>query len=155
MPWNRLFTNSGQVHSLFVTLQKNDWVIMGESIHGNIFHTLVCPLMLIKNYTDVWQSLNIICRRCQICGKLSHIRINYTYFMTVTKKTCLHWIDLFMAKFELIRIVLLCLKTVQKCSVTQHQCRRRQMCGTFSTHLATSTLTFCPWLEHWSEQVCS
>ena len=34
-----------------------------------------------------------------------------------------------MAKFQLIRMSSYAKNKLQMCSVTQHQCRRRQMCG--------------------------
>ena len=37
--------------------------------------------------------------------------------------------NLFMARFQLIRMSSYVKNKLQMCSVTQHQCRRRQMCG--------------------------
>ena len=37
-----------------------------------------------------------------------------------------------MAKFQLIRMSTYAKNKLEMCSVTQHQCRRRQMCGKFS-----------------------
>ena len=45
------------VHSLFVRCKKR-LVLIEQSIHGNGFNSLECPLMLRKNYRCV-QSLNI------------------------------------------------------------------------------------------------
>ena len=58
-----------------------------------------------------------------------HQFTQYTHFLSVTKYylCCLN--NLFMARFQLIRMSSYATNKLQMCSVTQHQCRRRQMCG--------------------------
>ena len=110
----------------FCPLQKTtcpDWTIY--SWQG--FNSLVCPLMLITNYRCV-QSLNISVDVAK-CVENVHTLIHYTYFWTVTKNDLSSLNNLFMAKFQLIRMSSYAKNKLQMCSVTQHQCRRRQMCG--------------------------
>ena len=53
-------------------------------------------------------------------------------FCPVTKND-LSWLNnLFVARFQLIRMSSYAKNKLQMCSVTQHQCRRRQMCGKVS-----------------------
>ena len=66
--------------------------------------------------------------RCQMCGKCSHINSLHSLW-TVTKNDLSSLNNLFMAKFQLIRMSSYAKNKLQMCSVTQHQCRRRQMCG--------------------------
>ena len=83
--------------------------------------------MLQKNYRCV-QSLNISVDVAK-CVENVHQFTQYTHFLSVTKYylCCLN--NLFMARFQLIRMSSYATKKLQMCSVTQHQCRRRQMCG--------------------------
>ena len=58
-----------------------------------------------------------------------HKFTQFTHFLSVTKHD-LSWLNnLFMARFQLIRMSSYAKNKLQMCSVTQHQCRRRQMCG--------------------------
>ena len=63
------------------------------------------------------------------CVENVHTLIQYTHFWTVTKNDLSSLNNLFMAKFQLIRMSSYATNKLQMCSVTQHQCRRRQMCG--------------------------
>ena len=65
------------------------------------------------------------CRRRQMCGKCSQIHQVHSHFV----RTCPDWTNLFMANFQLTRMSSYAKNKLQMCSVTQHQCRRRQMCG--------------------------
>ena len=68
------------------------------------------------------------CRCRQMCGKYSQFN-QYTHFLSVTKND-LSWLNnLFMARFQLIRMSSYAKNKLQMCSVTQHQCRSCQMCG--------------------------
>ena len=72
------------------------------------------------------------CRRRQMCGKLSQIQPVYS-LLSVTNND-LSWVNyLFMARFQHISLYSDEKNIVQLCSVFQHQCRRRQMCGKFSS----------------------
>ena len=66
------------------------------------FNSLVCPLMLKTKYRCV-QSLNISVDVAK-CVENVHTLIHYTHFWTVTKKDLSSLNNLFMAKFQLIRM---------------------------------------------------
>ena len=111
-----------QVHSLFVR-PCPEWTIYS----WQTFNSLVCPLMLRTNYRCI-QSLNI----CVDVAKFvenDHTLIHYTYFWTVTKKDLSSLNNLFMAIFLLITMSSYAKNKLQIGSLTQHQCRRHQMCG--------------------------
>ena len=91
------------------------------------FNSLGCPLMLRTNYRCV-QSLNISVDVAK-CVENVHTLIHYTHFWTVTKNDLSSLNNLFMARFQLISMSSYAKNKLQMCSVTQHQCRRRQMCG--------------------------
>ena len=114
-----------------------DWTIY--SWKG--FYLIGCPLLLRTNYRCV-QSLNISVDVAK-CVENVHTLIHYTHFLSVTKNDLSSLNNLFMAKFQLIRMSSYAKNKLQMCSVTQHQCRRRQMCGKCS-HIQFSSLTFCP-----------
>ena len=69
------------------------------------------------------------CRRCQMIGKCSHINLLHSLLDCYKKKDLSSLKNLFMAKFQLIRMSSYAKNKLQMCSVTQHQCRHRQMCG--------------------------
>ena len=83
--------------------------------------------MLKINYRCV-QSLKISVDVAK-CVENVHTLIHYTPFWTVTKKDLSSLNNLFMAKFQLMRMSSYAKNKLQMCSVTQHQCIRRQMCG--------------------------
>ena len=92
------------------------------------------------------------CKRRQMCGKF-HNFTQYTHFFSVTKND-LSWLNnLFMVKFQLIRMSSYAKNKLQVCSVTQHQCRRRQMWGKLSQIHPLHSLFVCykKWLV-WTEQ---
>ena len=74
------------------------------------------------------QSLNISVDVAK-CMENVHISIHYTHFWTVTKNDLSSLNNLLMAKLQLIGLCSYATNKLQMCSVTQHQCRRRQMCG--------------------------
>ena len=120
-----MFTNS-PTSLTFCPLLKTtcpNWTIY--SWQG--FNSFVCPLMLKTNYRCV-QSLNISVDVAK-CVENVHTLIHYTHFWTVTKKDLWSLNNLFMAKCQLKRKSSYAKNKLQMCSVTQHQCRRRQMCG--------------------------
>ena len=83
--------------------------------------------MLRTNYRCI-QSLNISVDDAK-CVENVHKFTKYTHFLAVAKY-CLCWLNnLFMARFQLIRMSSYAKNKLQMCSVTQHQCRRCQMCG--------------------------
>ena len=90
-------------------------------------NSLVCPLMLITNYRCV-QSRNISVDVAK-CVENVHKFTQFTHFLSVTKKG-LSWLNnLFVSRFQLISMSTYANNKLQMCSVTQHQCRWRQMCG--------------------------
>ena len=125
-----------QVHSLFVRTCP-DWTIYS----WRTFNSLGCPLTLRTNYRCV-QSLNISVDVAK-CVENVQTLIHYTHFWTVTKKDLSSLNNLFLAKFQLIRMSSYAKNKLQMCSVTQHQCRRRQMCGKCSNN-SPNSLTFYP-----------
>ena len=87
------------------------------------FNSLVCPLMLKTNYWCI-QSLNISVDVAK-CSQFQPV-----HSLLSVKKNDLSWLNnLFMARFQLISMSSYAKNKLQMCSVTQHQCRRRQMCG--------------------------
>ena len=114
------------VHSLFVGYKKNDlsWL-------NNLF---MARFQLNRMFTYVKNKLQMCwvtqhqCIRCQMCGKCSHINSLHSLWI-VTKNDLSSQNNLFMAKFQLIRMSSYAKNKLQMCSVTQHQCRRHQMCG--------------------------
>ena len=74
------------------------------------------------------QSLNISVDVAK-CVENVHTLIHYIHFWTVTKNDLSSLNNLFMAKFQLIRMSSYAINKLQMCSVTQHMCRRRQMRG--------------------------
>ena len=86
-----------QVHSLFVRTCP-DWTIYS----WQTFNSLGCPLMLTTNYRCI-QSLNISVDVAK-CMENVHTLIHYTHFWTVTKNDLSSQNNLFMEKFQLIRM---------------------------------------------------
>ena len=120
-----MFTNSPRLLT-FCPLQKTtcpDWTIY--SWQG--FNSIGCPLTLTTNYRCV-QSTQHQCWRRQMCGKRSQIHPVHSIFvcykiLLVLTEQSIH------GKFQLISMSSYSKNKLQMCSVTQHQCRRRQMCG--------------------------
>ena len=76
--------------------------------------------MLKTNYKCV-QLFNISVDVAK-CVENVHTLIHYIHFWTVTKKDLSSLNNLFMAKFELIRMSSYAKNKLQMCSVSQHQC---------------------------------
>ena len=90
-------------------------------------NSLGCPLMLRTNYRCV-QSLNISVDVAK-CVENVHKFTQYTHFWQLQKNDFSWLNNLFVARFQLMRMSSYTKKKLQMCSVTQHQCRRRQMFG--------------------------
>ena len=70
------------------------------------------------------------CRRRQMWGCFPKFTQS-THFLSDTKND-LSWLNnLFTVRLQLIRMSSYAKNKLQMCSVSQHQCRRRQMCGNF------------------------
>ena len=85
-----------------------------------------------KNKLQFCSVIQHQCRRRQMCEKF-HKFTQITHFLSITKND-LSWLNnLFMARFQLIRMSSYSKRTkLQMCSVTQRQCGRSQMCGNVS-----------------------
>ena len=104
------------------------------------------------------------CRRRQMCGKCSQIHQVHSHF--VRYKNALSWLNnLFMAMFQLTTMSYYAKNKLQLCSVTQHQCRRHQMCGKFSHINSLHSLLDCHkkmtclhwtiyWWQRFNSSVC-
>ena len=89
--------------------------------------------MLKTNYRCV-QSLNISVDVAKCVENVQKFT-QFTHFLSVTKND-LSWLNnLFMANFQLSRMSSYAKNKLQMCSVTQHQCRRRQMCENVQTFI--------------------
>ena len=82
----------------------------------------------VRNKLQMCSGTQHQCRRRQMCGNV-HTLIHYTHFWTVKKNDLFSLNNPFMARFQLIRMSTYAKIKLQMCSVTQHQCRSRQMCG--------------------------
>ena len=93
------------------------------------------------NYRCV-QSLNISVDVAK-CLENVHKFHQFNHFLSVTKNH-LSWLNiLFMARFQLSRMSSYAKNKLQMCSVTQHQCRRCQMCGKCSHINSLHSLLVC------------
>ena len=107
-------------HFLSVTKHDLSWL-------NNLFMArfqLIRMSSYAKNKLQMCSVTQHQCRWCQICRKCSQIHQE--------DSLCpfLSWLNKpFMAKFQLIRMSSYAKNKLQMCSVTQHQCRRRQICG--------------------------
>ena len=72
-----------------------------------------------------------------------HKFTQYTHFLSVTKNYLSSLNNLFMVRFQLIRKSSYAKNKLQMCSVTQHQCRCRQMCGKCSQIHPVHSLFVC------------
>ena len=120
------FTHINSLHSLLDCYKKD------LSSLNNLFMAkfqLIRMSSYPKKKLQMCSVMQHQCRRRQMCGKFSHINSLHSLFWTVTKKDLSSLNNLFMAKFLLIRMSSYPKNKLQMCSVIQHQCRRRQMCG--------------------------
>ena len=115
---------------------------LGWTIYSwQCFYSLRCPFMLRTNYWCV-QSINISVEVAKFVEKF-HKFTQYTHFLSVTKND-LSWLNyLFMARFQLIRMSSNAKNKLLMCSVTQHQCRRRQLCASLSQIHPVHSLFVC------------
>ena len=119
----KMFTNSSSTLT-FCLLQK--MACLDRTIYSwQSFNSLGCPLMPRKNYWCV-QSLNISVDVAKCVEKFLKFT-QYTHFLSLTKNDLSWMIYLFMARFQLIRMSSYAKNKLQMCSVTQHQCRCRQI----------------------------
>ena len=116
-------------------------VLIEQSIHGKVSTHWGCPLMQKTNYRCV-QSLNISVDVAK-CVVNVHKFTQFTHFLSI-RKSDLSWLkNLFMKRFLLNRMSTSVKNKLQMCSVTQHQCRRRQMCGKCSLIHPVHSLFVC------------
>ena len=139
------FSQIHNVHSLFIRTYPHwkmyclDWTHLG--CRGMLsFKLQMCSVTQHQ------------CRRHLICGKCSHI--NSLHSLLDCHKNVLSSLNnLFMATFELTRMSSYDTNKLQMCSVSQHHCRRRQMCGkvhkfTQITHFLSVTKNDLSWLNN-------
>ena len=131
----KIFTNSPR--ALTFVCYKNDLYWLNNPFMAS-FNSFVCPLMLRTNNRCV-ESLNISVEIAK-CGKFSQIHPEHSLLST-TKNDSSRVNNLYMVSFQHIRMSSSAKKKQQMCSVTQHQCRSRQMWNIFTN--SPSTLTFC------------
>ena len=81
----------------------------------------------VKNKLQMCSGIQHQRRRRPICGKFSQIHHEHSLFVCY-KNDFSQLNNLFMARFQLIWMLSYGKNKPQMCSVTQHQCRRRQMC---------------------------
>ena len=93
-----------------------------------------CPLLLRTNYRCV-QLLNISVDDAK-CVENVHKFTKYTHFLSVL-------VLIEQAKFQLTRMSSYAKNKLQMFSATQHQCRRRQMCGKCSHINSLHSLLDC------------
>ena len=122
----KIFTNSPSTLT-FCLLQKNDL--------NNLFMVrlqLIRMSSYAKNKVQMCSVTQHQCRRRQkMWGKFS--QIHPLHSLLSDTKNDLSWLNnLFTVRFQLIRMSSYAKNKLQMCSVTQHQCRRRQMLGKFS-----------------------
>ena len=99
------------------------------------------PLILRTNNKCV-KSLNISVDVVK-CLENVHKFTQFTHFLSVPKND-MSWLNnLFMARVKLNRMSTNVKNKLQMCSVTQHQCRRRQMCGKCSNINSLHSLLDC------------
>ena len=114
-------------HSFSVTKNYLSWLNNLIMVRNQL---IICPLMIRTN--NRWVQSNNISLDVAKCGENFHKITLYTHYLSVTKNA-LPWVNnLFMVKFQLISMSSYAKNKLQMCSVTQHQCRRCQMCGKFS-----------------------
>ena len=77
------------------------------------------------------------------CVENVHKFIHYNHFWTVTKNDLSSLNNLFMARFLLNTMSSYVKSKLQMCSVTEHLCRRREMCGSFSQINPLHSLFVC------------
>ena len=83
------------------------------------------------------------CRHRQMCGKWSQIQPIHSLLSSPKYYLC--WLNnLFMWRFQINSIFSYVKNKLQMCSITQHQCRRRQMCGKCSQIPSVHSLLSVP-----------
>ena len=110
----------------FLSVKKNDlsWL-------NNLFMArfqLISMSSYAKNKLQMCSVTQHQCRRHK-CVENVHTLIHYTHFLSVIKNDLSRLNNLFMARFQLIRMSSHAKNKLQMCSVTQHQCWRSQLCG--------------------------
>ena len=105
------------------------------------FNSILCPIMQKTNYRCV-QSNNISVNVAK-CVENVHKFNQFTRFLSVTKNDFSWLNNLFIARFQLNRMSTYVKNKLQMCSVTQYQCRRRQMCGKCSHINSLHSLLVC------------
>ena len=121
----------GNVHKFtqfthFLSFPKNDL----SSLNNLFMERFLLNRMStsVKNKLQMYWVTQHQCRRRQMFGKCSQIHPVQSLFVRY-KNDFSRLNNLFMARFQLISMYSYAKNKLQMCSVTQHQCRRHQMCG--------------------------
>ena len=124
----KIFTNSPSTLT-FCLLQQ--MTCLDRTIYSRQgFNSLGSPLMFRTSYRCV-PSLNISEDFAKCVEKFPKFT-QYTHYLSVTKNDFSWPKNLFMARFQLIRMSSYVKNKLQMCSGIQHQRRRRPICGKFS-----------------------
>ena len=145
----KIFTNSPSIHTICLLLKMSSfaWTIYSWLA----FYSLGCSLMLRISNRCV-ESFNISVEVAK-CGKVSHINPVHSLFVyNKNDYFCLK--NLFMVRFQLIRMSSYAKIKLQMCWVTQRKCRSRQMWKIFTNSPSRLTLyllqkmTILDWTIH-------
>ena len=102
-----------------------------------------------ENKLQMWSVTQHQFRCRQTCGNFSQIHLVHDHSLFVITKNDLSWLNnLFMLSIQLFGMPTYAKNKLQMCSITQHQCRRRQMWGKFSQiHIELSLfISYKKWL---------
>ena len=136
--WKKVHKFTQFTHFMSVTKNDFSWL-------NNLFMAR-CQLnrmpTYVRNKLQMCSVTQHQCRLRQMCGNV-HTLIHYTHFWTVKKNDLFSLNNPFMARFQLIRMSTYAKIKLQMCSVTQHQCRSRQMCGKCSHINSLHSLLDC------------
>ena len=138
----KIFTYSPCTPTFCLFLMQNDLSWHKQSIHGKLSYSLVC-LFYAKNKLQMCRVTQHQCRSRQMWKIFTNSPSTLTICL-YKKMTCLWLNNLFMVRFQLIRMSSYAKNELQMCWVPQHQCRSRQMWKIFtnspsSTHFLSVT----------------
>ena len=120
-----------QSHNISVDVAK-----CGQNFHGMTVHQLIMMSLYAKNKLQMSSVTQHQCRRRQMWGKLS--QIHQGQFLFDCHKNAFSWLN--NLRFQLIMMSSYAKNKLQMCSVTQHQCRCRQMWAKLSQIHPVSSL---------------
>ena len=125
----------------FLSVTKNDLSYLNNLFMAR-FQLISMFLLCYKHTTDVFSHSTSVLTSPNVWKMFTNSPSSLTFY-PLQKTTCRDRNNLFVAGIQLISMSSYAKNKLQICSVTQHQCRWRQMCGKCS-QIQPSTLTFCP-----------